>query len=63
MSQTQNIANAEQDRHEKYENKRKIKPVSFNLETEKALFDYAQSLDFSNWVKEKLKEQITKNRA
>lgn len=52
-----------EDRQEKYEGKRKIKPASFNLETEKDLFDYAQSLpDFSNWVKEKLKEEMGKSR-
>lgn len=47
-----------EDRQEKYENKRKIKRASFNLETEKELFDYANSIDFSNWVKEKLREEM-----
>lgn len=53
-----------EDRQEKYENKRQVKRASFNLETEKELFDYAQSLpDFSNWVKERLKKEIAKNKA
>lgn len=43
----------------KYESKRVIKPISFNTETEKELLEFANSVDFSNWVKQKIKEEKT----
>lgn len=43
---------------ERYETKRKIKPVSFNTETEADLLEYANSLDFSEWTKQKLKQEM-----
>lgn len=52
MSEAQKKANS------KYEEKRKIKKVSFNAETEKELLDFANSVDFSNWVKQKIKESM-----
>ena len=42
----------------KYDDKRQIKKVSFNPETEKNLLDFANSVDFSNWVKQKIKEEL-----
>lgn len=47
------------DRQKKYEVKRLIKPVSFNMgnKEDRALYEFAQSLNFSYWVKEKLKEE------
>lgn len=42
----------------RYEGKRAIKSVSFNLETEKEIFDYAEKLDFSNWVKARIQGDI-----
>lgn len=40
---------------ENYEkNKRQIKPVSFNRETEKNILDIANSFNFSSWVKNML---------
>ena len=45
----------------RYESKRKAKPVSFNLETESALFEYANSLpSFSNAVKKWLAAEMNK---
>lgn len=44
----------------KYDDKRQIKKVSFNIETEKNLLDFANSIDFSNWVKQKIKEELSK---
>ncbi|MEF1940152.1 hypothetical protein QWX53_08145 [Neisseria gonorrhoeae] len=44
----------------RYEQKRVIKKVSFNAETEKELLEYAQNLDFSQWVKSIIKEKIKK---
>lgn len=45
------------DRKAKYERKRVIKPVSFNLETEETLFQKANQIpDFSGWVKKKIEE-------
>lgn len=40
--------------------KRTIKNVSFNNDTEKDLLDFANSLDFSQWVKEKIREESGK---
>ncbi|ENX1497240.1 hypothetical protein E0J81_08500 [Neisseria gonorrhoeae] len=37
-----------------------MKKVSFNAETEKELLEYAQNLDFSQWVKSIIKEKIKK---
>lgn len=45
---------------QKYDDKRQIKKVSFNIETEKNLLDFANSIDFSNWVKQKIKEELSK---
>lgn len=42
-----------------YEKKRDVKRVSFNIEKEKELLEFANSVDFSNWVKQKIKEAIT----
>lgn len=42
------------------EAKRTTKKVSFNLETEKDILDVANNLDFSQWVKEKLREKLKK---
>ncbi|HEZ4471046.1 TPA: hypothetical protein ACJJD0_001375 [Neisseria meningitidis] len=46
----------------KYEQKRLVKHVSFNLEKEKELVEFVQNEaeDFSNWVKEVIKEKIHK---
>ena len=41
----------------KYDKKRKIMGVSFNLETEQELLEKAKAMpDFSGWVKAKLRE-------
>ncbi len=44
----------------RYEKKRIFKNASFNTETEGDLLEYADSLDFSQWVKEKLREELLK---
>ncbi len=44
----------------KYEQKRVLKRVSFNLETEADLLELANSMDFSQWVKEQLREKLRK---
>ncbi|PKH29163.1 hypothetical protein [Acinetobacter radioresistens] len=46
--------------NKKYEDKRKSKRVSFNLETETDLLDFAESVDFSSWVKELIKKELNK---
>lgn len=43
-----------------YEQKRDTKRVSFNKETESNLLEFANSVDFSNWVKEKILLEIGK---
>ena len=40
--------------------KRTIQNVSFNNQTEKDLLDYANKVDFSQWVKEKIREETQK---
>ena len=46
----------------KYDQKRLMKTVSFHLEREKELVDFMQKEipDFSNWVKEKIREDMQK---
>lgn len=52
------------DRKKKYENKRLIKKVSFNAENDKELIKLAESIpDFSNWVKDRLREQLPTSKA
>lgn len=41
-----------------YEQKRDTKRVSFNKEKESELLNFANSVDFSNWVKDKIKREI-----
>lgn len=52
------VSDALQKAQERYENKRQVKRVSFNIETEKELLEFANSVDFSNWVKQKINEAI-----
>ena len=42
----------------RYENKRGFKKVSFNLEKEEALWQFANQTDFSQWVKAKIREEL-----
>lgn len=42
-----------------YEQKRDTKRVSFNIEKEAELLEFANSVDFSNWVKNKIREEIS----
>lgn len=44
-----------------YEQKRDTKRVSFNIEKESELLEFANSVDFSNWVKDKIKLEIKKD--
>ncbi|ENX9551949.1 hypothetical protein DEE29_09915, partial [Neisseria gonorrhoeae] len=41
-----------------YESKRVLKHVSFNTEKEANLLEFSNNLDFSKWVKEKLKHEL-----
>lgn len=41
----------------KYEDKRVKMTVSFNPEKETELLDFAKSINFSEWVKQKIKEE------
>lgn len=52
------MSDALQKAQERYENKRQVKRVSFNIETEKELLEFANSVDFSRWVKQKITEAI-----
>ena len=42
-----------------YEQKRDTKRVSFNIEKEAELLEFANSVDFSNWVKDKIKAELS----
>ncbi|MGF6148992.1 Uncharacterised protein [Kingella potus] len=42
----------------RYEKKRVQKHVSFNSETEKDLLAFADSVDFSQWVKAMIRERL-----
>ncbi|MDO4434580.1 MAG: hypothetical protein Q4B82_08390 [Alysiella sp.] len=44
----------------KYEEKRVFKKVSFNVEKEADLLEIAKSIDFSQWVKDQLREKFKK---
>lgn len=44
----------------RYEKKRVQKHVSFNSETEKEMLAFANSVDFSNWVKARIQEWLKK---
>ncbi|WP_118848190.1 hypothetical protein [Neisseria lactamica] len=44
----------------KYENKRVVKKVSFNLENDGDLLEIANNLDFSQWVKQAMREKFKK---
>ena len=48
------------ENRKRYEQKRVIKKVSFNAEIEKELLEYAKNLDFSQWGKEKIREELKK---
>ena len=54
------MSEALQKAQAKYETKRQIKKVSFNSETEKDLLEFATSVNFSEWVKKKIKEELNK---
>lgn len=43
-----------------YEQKRETKRVSFNKEKEAELLEFANSIDFSNWVKQQIILEIGK---
>ncbi|VTX86976.1 hypothetical protein [Neisseria lactamica] len=44
----------------KYEAKRVHKRVSFNLEKELHLLRFVEKVDFSQWVKEKIEDELKK---
>lgn len=48
------------ERHRKYNQKRKNKTVSFLIEGEADLLNFADSIDFSDWVKCKIRQEIKK---
>lgn len=52
------MSDKKQDARKKYEAKRVNRSVSFNIETEQDLINYAENLDFSNWVKTIMKGML-----
>ena len=54
------MSNAQKKAQKKYEKKRVIKKVSFNQETEKDLIQFAESVNFSLWVKNQIKKNSKK---
>ena len=55
------MRNPAQEAKRKYENNRQTKRVSFNTEKEAELLEFANSVDFSNWVKDKIKAELSRN--
>lgn len=53
---------AQKKAEQKYSLKRVNKSVSFNMETEKELIEFAEQVEFSNWVKAKIKGEIETNK-
>lgn len=43
---------------QKYEEKRIAKRISFNLEKEIDLIEFTNEVDFSKWVKEKIRHEL-----
>lgn len=54
------MSEAQKRASKKHEAKREIKRASFNKETEAELLEFANSVDFSGWVKGKIKEELKK---
>lgn len=52
------IMDALKKAQQKYALKRVNKSVSFNSETEQDLIEFSEQLDFSNWVKAKIRGDI-----
>ena len=48
------------ENRKRYEAKRGIKKASFNSETEKEMLEFANSVDFSQWVKARIQEWLKK---
>lgn len=44
---------------QKYEEKRIVKRISFNSEKESDLIEFCNKVDFSKWVKEKIKHELS----
>lgn len=44
-----------------YEDKRTRKFISFNTESESALLNFANNVEFSTWVKQKIREELDRN--
>ena len=53
---------AQKKAEQKYSLKRVNKSVSFYMETEKELIEFAEQVEFSNWVKAKIKGEIETNK-
>lgn len=56
----ENQAKKQAEYQRKYEQNHVLKRDSFNLETEADLLELANSMDFSQWVKEQLREKLHK---
>lgn len=46
------------EKRQEYESRRITKKVSFNLQTESDLISFSERVDFSKWVKEKIKHEL-----
>lgn len=47
-----------QEKQKEYESRRITKKVSFNLNKEYDLIRFCENVDFSKWVKEKIRHEI-----
>ncbi|ULJ67483.1 hypothetical protein [Wielerella bovis] len=46
------------EKRQEYESRRITKKVSFNIQTENELIQFSERVDFSKWVKEKIRHEI-----
>lgn len=58
LSEVSSMTEALEKAKRKYEGKRIKMSVSFNEEKDKELIAFAKSINFSEWVKEKMNEQL-----
>ncbi|SSY81060.1 hypothetical protein [Alysiella crassa] len=46
------------EKRQEYESRRMTKKVSFNIQTEFELIQFTERVDFSKWVKEKIRHEL-----
>lgn len=52
------MATIKPEKRQEYESRRITKKVSFNIQSESDLIQFSERVDFSKWVKEKIRHEI-----